>query len=716
MFKFKSIKSRFIFTILSLGVATLLFSGLVNQYITSKAITENEKNKLEELPRQIGRSIDSLLYYRWSTLQLYSSFLSSSGIEGGLFRAEVLRNLSALYAPYSWVGVIDEKGKVLFSNDPRFVGMDMSDRPWFNNARDTMFTLVGDVRSSEQLYGEPAVNFTSPIHGPDGGFKGVVHTSIGLDYIAGSLKNFKLGETGYLLLVRKDGKVIADSSGAISPLSLNVGGLQAFKLVQEGKSGMIRETDPLGVDSFISYQSLGGFMEYPGMGWSILAIQSAREVMAHARKQTKATVLIILIGIGIFSLGGLVEAKGITGPITKIFNQVSEFSRGDYSQPLEVTSDDELGKLARSFNEMAKSLTERENQLRSALNYLDNLVSSSVDTIITTDVHGRITFLNTAAERLLEYNLDEDESKHIWEFYAGGKKEAVRIMQRLKAQGNYKSFETEVLTSSGRIIPMSISASLLKNEKGEVMGTLGIGKDITETKELQGQLVHQEKMAGVGMLAAGIAHEIGNPLTSLSSLVQILKRKVSDNNTAEKLDFMGEHIEKISKIVRELVDFSRPPSYQWKYSQVNDIISAAVGLMKYDRRGKYVKVETHLDSDLPMVRIIEDQLLQVFLNIILNAFDAMDKGGKLTIKSYRDAGYIRVSFKDTGEGIPKGNLDKIFDPFFTTKEVGKGTGLGLSVSYGVLKNLGGEISAQNGPERGAVFTVSLPINERSDDG
>ncbi len=234
--------------------------------------------------------------------------------------------------------------------------------------------------------------------------------------------------------------------------------------------------------------------------------------------------------------------------------------------------------------------------------------------------------------------------------------------------------------------------------------------------ELQSQLVLQEKMVGVGLLAAGIAHEIGNPLTSLSSLVQMLQRKVPGKGTSDKLDIMGEHIEKISKIVRELVDFSRPPSYQWKYSQVNDIIRAAVGLMKYDGRGKFVTMETQLTPDLPMVRIIEDQLMQVFLNIILNAFDAMEEGGKLTIRSDKENGQINISFEDTGEGIPNENLDRIFDPFFTTKEVGKGTGLGLSVSYGVVKNLGGDIMVESSPRNGAVFTVLLPVEERSSDG
>ncbi len=713
---FQSIKSRFIFTILVLGIATLLFSGMVSQYITSKAITGEVKDKLQAIPVQVGRSIESLLYHRWAAIQLYASFLSSTDMAGGAGNAEVMKNLSVLYSPYAWIGVLDEDGKVLFSNDPRFTGENLKNKSWFINVRQTLFTQVEEVSLCSHLYGEPAVHFTSPIRGPDGGFKGAVHASIAMDYIAGGFKNFKLGETGYLLLVRKNGTVILSSSGAYPPLEMDAGSLQAYQRARRGESGMIREKDVRGIDSFISYQPLGGFMEYPGLGWSLLAVQSTKEVMAYAGNQTKATILIILVSIAVFFIGGLIEARGITGPITKIFNQVGEFSRGDFSRPLEVKSNDELGKLARSFNQMARSLTERERQLRSALNYLDNLVSSSVDIIITTDIHGRITFFNLAAEEMLDYSREEARGMHISELYKGGMEEARGVMQRLNAHKNYKSFETELVTKDGRRIPVSISSSLLKNEKGEVIGTLGIGKDLTETKELQSQLVHQEKMVGVGMLAAGIAHEIGNPLTSLSSLVQIMRRRASDNSIYEKLDLMSEHIEKISKIVRELVDFSRPPSYQWKYSQVNDTVRAAVGLMKYDRRGKNVKLFMDLDARLPMIKIIEDQLLQVFLNIILNAFDAMEKGGELHIKSCQDNEQIKITLEDTGEGIPESNLDKIFDPFFTTKEVGKGTGLGLSVSYGVVKNLGGEISVRSELQKGTLFTVSLPVvNERIED-
>ncbi len=708
---FRSIKIKFIVTILILGIATLLVSGMVNQYITSKAIIHEEKEQLELIPKLMSESITSMLYFRLTAIQLYASFMSTADIGDELQREEAIKNLSNLTGPYSWTGVISEEGIVLLSSDPRFVGLDTSGDEWFNKTRKPFFPQIGDVHFSRFLYGEPAVCFTSPIQGPDGNFLGVVHSEIGLDYLAGGIRNFRLGKTGYLLLVRKDGRIIADGSGSSTPLERSVSELEAFQAALKGESGTVRGEDIHGLDSFISYQPLGGFMEYPGLGWSILIVRSTEEVMAHARRQTHATTIIIVVVIAIFLLGGFIEARGITGPITKIFNRVGEFSRGDFSRPLEVKSNDELGKLAGSFNEMAESLMERERQLKSTLNYLDYLVSSSVDTIISTDVHGSITFFNTAAHELLGYSPEEALGKHISDFYGGGREEAKKIMERLNTHGNYKSFETELVTRDGRRVPMSVSASLLKNEKGEVLGTLGIGKDLTETKELQSQLVHQEKMVGVGMLAAGIAHEIGNPLTSLSSLVQMLQRKVPGKGTSDKLDIMGEHIEKISKIVRELVDFSRPPSYQWKYSQVNDIIRAAVGLMKYDGRGKFVTMETQLTPDLPMVRIIEDQLMQVFLNIILNAFDAMEEGGKLTIRSDKENGQINISFEDTGEGIPNENLDKIFDPFFTTKEVGKGTGLGLSVSYGVVKNLGGDIMVGSSPRKGAIFTVLLPIAE-----
>ena len=174
---------------------------------------------------------------------------------------------------------------------------------------------------------------------------------------------------------------------------------------------------------------------------------------------------------------------------------------------------------------------------------------------------------------------------------------------------------------------------------------------------------------------------------------------------------MQDQIDRIVRIVRDLVDFSRPSSFGKSLIHVNEVLRTALGIARYDERFKGVHVITGLDPDIPALKMDGDQLLQVFLNILFNAGDAMKGNGTLTVSSRRKDRSVEVLFGDSGPGIPEESLPRIFEPFYTTKEVGKGTGLGLSVSYGIAQGMGGAIRASNQPGAGALFTVELPLPE-----
>ena len=237
-----------------------------------------------------------------------------------------------------------------------------------------------------------------------------------------------------------------------------------------------------------------------------------------------------------------------------------------------------------------------------------------------------------------------------------------------------------------------------------------------ELQEAQAQISHQEKMASLGMMAAGIAHEIGNPLTSISSMAQVIKRKNENQNINEYLTNILKNIERISRIVKELVDFSRPSSYEAAPCDINDIIKSAVGIIKYDRRSKNIMYSLTLEPELPKTILVSDHLLQVFLNILINSVDACEGyGDKISVRSFTNNGKIHIEISDKGCGIPAPIQKKIFEPFFTTKEVGKGTGLGLTVSYGFIKKLEGEIKVKSEAGKGSTFVVIIPIRAHFED-
>jgi signal transduction histidine kinase len=243
-----------------------------------------------------------------------------------------------------------------------------------------------------------------------------------------------------------------------------------------------------------------------------------------------------------------------------------------------------------------------------------------------------------------------------------------------------------------------------------------IQKRTRELQEAQAQISHQEKMASLGMMAAGIAHEIGNPLTSISSMAQVIKRKNENHQISEYVTNILKNIERISRIVRELVDFSRPSSYEEAPSDINEIIKSAVGIIKYDRRSKNLTYTLTLDPELPKTVIVSDHLLQVFLNILINSVDASEGyGDEIAVNSFTKNGNIHVDISDKGSGIPLEIQKKIFEPFYTTKEVGKGTGLGLTVSYGFIQKLNGQIKVKSENGMGSTFSVIIPVRSQIED-
>ncbi|HYG76880.1 MAG TPA: protoglobin domain-containing protein [Planctomycetota bacterium] len=224
------------------------------------------------------------------------------------------------------------------------------------------------------------------------------------------------------------------------------------------------------------------------------------------------------------------------------------------------------------------------------------------------------------------------------------------------------------------------------------------------------QVLHQEKLAAIGLLSSGLAHEIGNPLASIQAVCDNQLRKNLDPQIAEKFQRIHGQVGRIVGIVRQLVNFARRDPHKWRPVSINEEIEAALAIARLSRLAKNVETECVLDPQLPVTVAIGDQLSQVFLNLFLNAFDAMrEEGGHLSVRSAAADGVIEVTIEDNGVGIAPENIKNLFVPFYTTKETGKGTGLGLHVSDGIIKRHGGEIRVESRQNEGAVFTVLIPI-------
>jgi two-component system, NtrC family, sensor kinase len=221
----------------------------------------------------------------------------------------------------------------------------------------------------------------------------------------------------------------------------------------------------------------------------------------------------------------------------------------------------------------------------------------------------------------------------------------------------------------------------------------------------QARVIQQEKMAAFGLLAAGIAHEVGNPLAALSSLVQILKRRRPDPYTEEKLDLAARQLQRIERTIRELIDFSRPASTAVTRVRISDVVEEALGIAKYYQRTKQRTITTDVSADLPTVMGVRDYLTQVVLNLVLNAIDATDDQGRIHVAARAEEGWLVLTVEDDGRGISIADHCRLFQPFFTTKA--HGTGLGLFVSRQILEDHAGTLSFQSDPGRGSTFFVRI---------
>jgi methyl-accepting chemotaxis protein len=380
------------------------------------------------------------------------------------------------------------------------------------------------------------------------------------------------------------------------------------------------------------------------------------------------------------------------------------------------------------FVEIARDITERkalEKELRKTKEFLENIMESSVDGIVTTDLKGKITYLNRAIEEMLGYMKEDLLGKHISSLYVRGIQEARDVMELLRAGERAGNYEMEVKGKQDEILSILTSIFLVRDEDGKVIGTAGIFKDITEQKRLeeklkaaQAHLVEASKMRALGELVAGVAHELNNPLMASQTILHvILNNPQKDCPNLERLELIRKCNDRIEKIVDHLREFSRQTKPEFRKLDINMPIENALMITGQQLLNHNISVVKKLSEDLPEVLGDSNQLEQVFLNLISNARDAMDAAGcqkkELTIRSYinedEEVPMVAVSIKDTGIGIPEKNLDKVFEPFFSTKPVGKGTGLGLSLCFGIIEAHVGRLEIKSKHFKGTEVKVLLPV-------
>ncbi|HWR58831.1 MAG TPA: ATP-binding protein [Thermodesulfovibrionales bacterium] len=372
-----------------------------------------------------------------------------------------------------------------------------------------------------------------------------------------------------------------------------------------------------------------------------------------------------------------------------------------------VLTEKERGELSESMKHITESLRLSRQELSEAnrnLAYLkefsENIIESAPAGIVTVDSLLRVKYWNREMENLTGIRRTKASNASI-----------INLLPWFSRELLSRDNQGEITVEAPSLQSFKINVSPFKDPSG---GHVVIFEDITEKKKMEEKLLQTSKLASLGKLTAGISHEIGNPLASISSLVQELRSLKIDSKdevefTGESLKTINSHIERIAKIVRSLGDFARISSAEKVASNIAEILDRTINLVKYDKRFKNIQLTTDTEG-IPPLKVNPDKIQQVFLNLIINALDAMLDGGSLHISMKQRDSSVEIMVSDTGSGIEESALSKIFDPFYTTKSPGKGTGLGLSICYGIIKEHSGTITVKSRKGEGTTFLISIPIN------
>ncbi|HKJ64492.1 MAG TPA: ATP-binding protein [Desulfopila sp.] len=458
------------------------------------------------------------------------------------------------------------------------------------------------------------------------------------------------------------------------------------------------------------------FPEGADIRWGTIRVQLSLASMYVQIKQIQMVIFIVgLIALFFGTVASIFAARRITKPLDNLLRGTQSAAAGNLDQDFRINTGDEVEILAANFDTMITEIVAHRSQLERQLaeikrlqKYTTQLLTTMSDGLLSITLAGEFSIVNPAALQLLEVIPEESGTsppvhhlKCYPELYSYIKESLAHPVNR---QPKELSLEKQGITYT-----LLVSSSVLKDRSDKPIETIVNIHDITALKQMEASVRQAERLAGLGTLAAGMAHEIRNPLSSIKTFVQLLPRKIEREGFLEKFNrTVPRELKRINQLVEDLLDLARVPKYSFRVLPLQNLLLQTLETLEEELLAGNIESQCDLPSNLPPVRVDPHQLTKAFHNLIRNAIQAMPTGGKL-LMSIEDekSGHLVVTFQDSGEGIPAEDVKNIFNPFYTTKI--KGTGLGLSITHKVVSEHGGFISVSCPKEGGTVFKVQLPI-------
>ncbi len=362
--------------------------------------------------------------------------------------------------------------------------------------------------------------------------------------------------------------------------------------------------------------------------------------------------------------------------------------------------------------QLYSSLEQKAGQIERLKDFSENIVESLHVGVLAVDFGGAVESWNTQLERLIGVPREEAVGRQLEDVLP------IDLMSEIAARSGDERvsnlYKFSMQNRDGRSLVVNVSMAPLVGKSGDRIGRLILFDDVTQRMQLEEQVFQNEKLTSLGLLAAGVAHEVNTPLAVISNYIQILAKQLPSGDPRQQLiEKVVKQTFRASEIVNNLLNFSRTGAADFTEVNLNAVVEEVLTLVAHPFRTAQVQVTRNLQPELPSVLGSNNKLQQVFLNLFLNARDAMPSGGVVEVRTAAFNGSVEVEIIDTGAGIPQENLHRIFDPFFTTKSLGRGTGLGLSVSYGIVKEHAGKVDVRSTPGKGTSFRLEFPVARKA---
>lgn len=353
-----------------------------------------------------------------------------------------------------------------------------------------------------------------------------------------------------------------------------------------------------------------------------------------------------------------------------------------------------------------------EQTLQKERDFIDAVLETAGALVIVLDREGRILRFNRACEQTTGYSSEEALGCHVWDlFVIPDEVDEVKAMfERLRGGEPRNDFENYWKGKDGCLRRISWSNTVLTDSSGTVDYVVAAGLDITDFKHMQEQLRKTERIAELGTLASGMAHEIGTPMNVILGRAEYLYQRVTDEGTKKGLATIVTQVERITKVMNQLLAFARRKTPERRAVDLGQAIDDSLEMFQERMTHSRITLEKVIDANMPSIHADRDQLVQVLINLVMNSIHAMPEGGRLRLSLDREDSHVRLGVSDTGQGMPEEIRSKVFDPFFTTKDFGKGTGLGLTVVKGIIEEHGGTIEVESVVDKGTTFWIRLPLD------